>query len=288
MGFTIAGIYHLFDYGLLQWIIDRNGLVPSQTAYALLVGGGLIFCVLAAYLLGSVNFALVVSKVFFHDDVRKHGSGNAGATNITRTYGKKAGILTFLLDGLKGVVAILIACALFGSGSNLFPHLLTAAYLSAFMCIVGHVFPIFAHFHGGKGFATTAMCIIVLNPFIAVILFFVLLVMVLGTKYISLGSVVTALFYPIFLSMFDQLQPIPYGVNVLFAFLIAALVTWAHRSNLKRIYQGTERRMGDSKKKTEPDVAPVITVEPLPWELEEKKNGTETTEDQKDPENDQK
>ena len=272
MGFTIAGIYHLFDYGLLQWIIDRNGLQTTQTAYALLVGGGLIFCVLISYLLGSINFALVVSKVFFHDDVRKHGSGNAGATNITRTYGKKAGVLTFLGDGLKGVVAILIACALFGSGTNLFPHLLTASYLSAFMCIVGHVFPIFARFHGGKGFATTAMCIIALNPFIAAILLVVFLVLVLGTKYISLGSVVASLFYPIFLSMFDQMQPIPYGVTVLFAFLIGALVTWAHRGNLKRIYEGTERRMGDSKTK-EPDVAPVITVEPMPWELEEKADG---------------
>lgn len=257
MGFLTTGIYHLFDYGLIQWIIDKNGIDPSATSYALLVGAGMFVCVLLSYLLGSINFALVVSKLFYHDDVRKHGSGNAGATNITRTYGKKAGILTFFLDGFKGVFSILIACALFG---GFYPHLITAAYLSAFICIVGHVFPIFARFHGGKGFATTAMCIIVLNPVIAAILFVILLIMVLGTKYISLGSVVTALFYPIFLSMFDQLQipPYgPYGVNVLFAFLIAALVTWAHRGNLKRIMNGTERRMGDSKKQA--PVAPPTT-----------------------------
>jgi glycerol-3-phosphate acyltransferase PlsY len=174
--------------------------------------------------------------------VRKHGSGNAGATNITRTYGKKAGILTFLGDGLKGVVSILIGCFVFG---GILPDLITVAYLSAFMCIVGHVFPIFAHFQGGKGFATTVMCILVLNPVISVILLAVFLIIALGTKYISLGSVVTALCYPVFLSMFDRLQSPPYGVNVLFAFLIGALVTWAHRGNLKRIREGTERRIGE-------------------------------------------
>ncbi|MBR6728246.1 MAG: glycerol-3-phosphate 1-O-acyltransferase PlsY [Clostridia bacterium] len=255
MGFLTTGIYHLFDYGLLQWLFDRNGITQEQTSFAVLVGVGLLVCVLLSYLLVSVNFALVVSKLLFHDDVRQHGSGNAGATNITRTYGKKAGVLTFLGDGLKGVVAIVIACALFG---GLYPHLITAAYLSAFICIVGHVFPIFAHFHGGNGFATTAMCIIVLNPFVALILLAIFMILVLGTKYISLGSVVTALFYPIFLSMFDQLQVPPYGpygINVLFAFLIAALVTWAHRGNLKRIREGTERRMGDKKKAVTQTVA---------------------------------
>lgn len=247
MEFLVWGIYRLFNYGLLQWIFDKNGITPDRTAAAVLIGVGLILCVLISYLLGSINFALVVSKLFFHDDVRKHGSGNAGATNITRTYGKKAGILTFLGDGLKGVVAIVIAGFIFGGTSTFL--MVTAPYLAAFMCIVGHVFPIFAHFHGGKGFATTAMCIIVLNPFIAAILLVMFLVLVLGTKYVSLGSVVTALFYPVLLSSFDQLQLQPFGISVLFALLIAALVTWAHRGNLKRIREGTERRLGESKKK---------------------------------------
>ncbi len=245
MDFFVWGIFRLFDTGLLKWITGHYGITPDRPQAAWLIGGGILLCVVISYLLGSINFALVVSKLFFHDDVRKHGSGNAGATNITRTYGKKAGILTFLGDGLKGVVSILIGCFVFG---GILPDLITVAYLSAFMCIVGHVFPIFAHFQGGKGFATTVMCILVLNPVISVILLAVFLIIALGTKYISLGSVVTALCYPVFLSMFDPLAPYPYGsygVNVIFAFLIAVLVTWAHRANLKRIREGTERRIGE-------------------------------------------
>ena len=195
-------------------------------------------------MLGSVNFALVVSKIFYHDDVRNHGSGNAGATNMGRSYGKKAAILTFLGDGLKGVVAILIACAIFGhSTSDLYYlHLVNAAYLSAFFCIFGHVFPCFSHFRGGKGFATMALCVIALNPFIALILLCLYIPLVAMTRYISLGSVVIALFYPIILSSFNKVT-VQFGVPSLVALMIAALVTWAHRANLKRIMDRTERKI---------------------------------------------
>ena len=247
--FLVWGIYNLFNKGLLGWILDKNGLTPADSITAVWIGIALLLCIAVSYLLGSVNFALVVSKFFYHDDIRNHGSGNAGATNITRTYGKKAGLLTFFGDGFKGAVAILIACAVFG-GTNPFLQVMSA-YLCAFICILGHVFPCFSHFHGGKGFATTAICVLFLNPVIFLILAVIFFTLVIGTKYVSLGSVVTVLFYPILLSSFDSLFS-HYGVSVLFSLLIAALVTWAHRGNLKRIREGTERKFGEQKHPPQP------------------------------------
>ena len=247
MPFLIWGIYNWFENGLLRFLFNKYTFTEGTTA--LIIGLSFIFCIAVSYLLGSVNFALVVSKLFYHDDVRNHGSGNAGATNMGRSYGKKAAILTFLGDGLKGVVAILIACAIFGhSTSDLYYlHLVNAAYLSAFFCIFGHVFPCFSHFRGGKGFATMALCVIVLNPFIALILLCLYIPLVAMTRYISLGSVVIALFYPIILSSFTkataQLGIVQFGVPTLVALMIAALVTWAHRGNLKRIMDRTERKL---------------------------------------------
>lgn len=252
----VWGIYNLFDHGLLHaWM---QGIGANESTSALLIGFGFLLCLACSYLLGSINFALVISKLFYHDDIRKYGSGNAGATNMARTYGKKAAIFTFLCDGLKGVASILIACAVFGcpSGERYYIFLVTVAYFSAFFCSLGHVFPCFAHFRGGKGFATTALSIFALNPLIALILCLVFFPLVLLSKYVSLGSVVTVLFYPIILSTFDSMpKSTHYGISTLVACLIAALVTWAHRSNLKRISAGTERKLEFHRRK-------VVTSEP--------------------------
>lgn len=246
----VWGIYNLFQNGLLR--ILMNSTAANESISALLIGLGFVLCFACAYLLGSVNFALVISKIFYHDDIRKYGSGNAGATNMGRTYGKKAAIFTFLCDGLKGVASILIACAVFGcpSQERYYIFLVTAAYFSAFFCSLGHVFPCFAHFKGGKGFATTALSVFALNPIIALLLCCIFFPLVLLSKYVSLGSVVTVLFYPIMLSTLDSMpKSSHYGVSSLVACLIAALVTWAHRGNLKRISAGTERKLELRKRK---------------------------------------
>lgn len=247
--FFVWGIYNLFHNGILGWIFGKYGLTPADTVTAVAIGIAFVLTIAVSYLLGSVNCALVVSKVFYHDDIRNYGSGNAGATNITRSYGAKAGLLTFFGDGLKGVLSIVFACALFG-GTNPF-LLVTSAYLAAFICILGHIFPCFSHFRGGKGFATTAMCVLALNPMIFAILAVIFFALVAGSHYVSLGSVVSVLFYPVLLASFDNIFS-HYGVSVLFSFLIAALVTWAHRGNLKRIYAGNERKFGEGKPKPEP------------------------------------
>lgn len=247
------GIYDLFKTGLLHGVLGLTAM--GESARAVTIGLGLVACMAVAYLLGSVNFALIISKCFFRDDVRKHGSGNAGTTNVLRTYGKKAAILTFVGDALKGVVAVLFACLLFGVSAAQVDYLflITAAYLSAFFCVLGHVFPIFSHFRGGKGFATTAGLVLVLNPAIFLVLFVFYVAMVLGSHYISLSSVLAALFWPLMLSLIDRTIT-GYGVHVLFVVLIGVLVTWAHRSNLKRIYEGNERKFYLGKKK-EPAVS---------------------------------
>lgn len=239
--FWVFGIYNLFNNGILAAIIRRFPEDTSlDTRVAVALGIGFLLTVACSYLLGSVNFALVLSRWIYHDDIRTHGSGNAGATNMLRTYGKKAFAATFFLDGFKGVVSILLACVLFGGLPPI--YLVTAAYMAAFFAVFGHVFPCFSHFRGGKGFATTALCVFALNPVLALILCFVFFPIVLGSHYVSLGSVVTVLLYPVLLGSFDTAFS-QYGVNVLFAFLMAMLVTWSHRANVKRLFAGTESKV---------------------------------------------
>ncbi len=241
--FIAIGLQDLFKVGVIRAILPH---VTGETGEALVLGAGFFLCILVSYLLGSINTALIVSKCFFHDDVREHGSGNAGTTNVLRTYGKKPAIVTFAGDSLKGVLAVLFACILFGHPIHEFPyfHLITAVYMSAFFCVFGHIFPIFSHFRGGKGFATLAGVILVLNPFLFMILLVMYCAMVLLSHFISLSSVVAALFYPLMLSAIGNITTLrpPFGTDVLFAVAMGVLITWAHRSNLRRIYEGNERK----------------------------------------------
>lgn len=257
--FIAIGLQDLFKTGIIRAILRH---VTGDVAQALVIGAGFLLCILCAYLLGSINTALIVSKCFFHDDVREHGSGNAGTTNVLRTYGKKPAIITFVGDSLKGVLAVLFACILFGHPINEYPyfHLITAAYLSAFFCIFGHIFPIFSHFRGGKGFATLTGVVLVLNPFLFMILLVFYLSMVLLSHFISLSSVVVALFYPLMLSVVTKITSLhlPFGTDVLFAVAAGVLIAWAHRSNLRRIFEGNERKFYLRK----PKVVESVSAEP--------------------------
>ncbi len=273
--FIAVGLPDLFKSGVIRAILSRT---TGETAQALVLGAGFLVCILCAYLLGSVNTALIVSKCFFHDDVREHGSGNAGTTNVLRTYGKKPAIVTFLGDSLKGVLAVVLACVIFGHSSSEFPyfHLITAAYLSAFFCIVGHIFPIFSRFRGGKGFATLAGVILVLNPFLFLVLLCLYAAMVLLSHYISLSSVVAALFYPLMLSAVSNITTLrpSFGTDVLFAVAMGFLITWAHRSNLRRIFDGNERKFYLFKPKVV-EAAPRVGYEPEEDEDEQATNDTD-------------
>lgn len=249
---TVWGIQDVFEGGAVQALLARVG--ESTWAPAVIIGVAYLICIAVAYLLGSVNTALIISRYVFHDDVREHGSGNAGTTNVLRTYGKKAAALTFLGDMLKGIVAILVACALFGAPDTALEgyfHLLNAVYLAGFFVIFGHVFPCFSQFRGGKGFATMVGVLLSLNPFLFLLLFIVYVPLVLCSHYISLSSVVMALFYPMLLSIVDQnFRALPHGISTIITVAIGVLITWAHRTNLKRIYEGNERKFYLGKKKT--------------------------------------
>lgn len=230
----IWGIYDAFYSGILRTLYDAGRYQNYMMVLAFL----LVLAV--AYLLGSVNFALVISKLFYRDDIRTHGSGNAGTTNMLRTYGKGAAAATFFGDGFKGVLAILFACAVFGGTV----WCAAASYLAALFAILGHIFPCFAKFRGGKGFATSFLSILALNPVLFLILCFVFFPLVLGTHYVSLGSVTTLWFYSVFLFSFGKtFNPTgDYGVPTLVAIAIAVLVTFSHRTNIKRLLNRTENK----------------------------------------------
>ena len=189
----------------------------------------IVFCVVIPYLLGSVNLSIMVSSRFFNDDIRRHGSGNAGMTNVMRTYGKRMAALTFAGDFLKAVIASLIARCAFG---------LLGAYIAGLFCFLGHIFPLYYKFKGGKGVVTACAMMFMTDIRVFLILLIMFVTVVAVSKYVSLGSVVCFLLYPIIL---DRLGVA--GWPVLISFTVAVLGTFAHRENIKRIMNRTENRL---------------------------------------------
>lgn len=189
--------------------------------------------VAVAYLLGAVPFGVLVAKCFDRGiDLRSTGSGNIGATNVARTLGKGAGLLTLLLDAAKGAVAVRLAYA-FSPGD---PFLAAAAGGAAFL---GHVFPVWLGFRGGKGVATALGVVLALSLPAAGILFLLFAAAFAATRYVSLGSLVAAA--GLTPAMWLLGAPAPYLV---LSAGIGALVFWAHRENIRRLAAGEERRFG--------------------------------------------
>ena len=215
-----------------------NGLVAplfyneSETTFLVLTVLCYLVSIVSAYLLGSLNFAIIISGKQYRQDIRNFGSKNAGMTNMMRTYGKKAAGLTLLGDALKAVVSCLIGYLLLGQ---------MGAYIAGLFCIIGHMFPIYYHFKGGKGVVTAAVTVLMCNPFVFLILFLMFVVIVLCTKYISLGSVLCMLLYPILLDRIDRwlFGGAPY---VWIAALMTILVVVKHWENIKRLSQGKESK----------------------------------------------
>ena len=203
---------------------------------------GFMIVIAAGYLLGSLNFGIIFSKLFFKDDVRNHGSHNAGATNMQRTYGTAAGVITIVGDALKQIASCLIGGFLLG---------LLGMYFAGFACIIGHIFPLYYGFKGGKGVVTVATLIAMtsLKAFVPILAIF--LILVIGTKFISLGSIVSAIVYPLILFKIVSASPMAAReeyIGVLFAFAVAAIVVIKHRENIKRIYNHTESKISFKKK----------------------------------------
>lgn len=195
---------------------------------------------LIAYLLGSINSAIIFSKKFAGFDVREKGSKNAGTTNVLRTVGKKAAALTLLCDILKGVVAVIVAMLAAKIWDEV--DIDTLKYLAGLFAIIGHTFPIYYGFKGGKGVATSLGVLLVVNPQIGLSCLVFALVIMIATKWVSLGSIMAALLFPILtVIMTDN-----FGAKII-SILIGALVIFNHRTNIKRLKQGTENKLSFKK-----------------------------------------
>ncbi|MBE5805314.1 MAG: glycerol-3-phosphate 1-O-acyltransferase PlsY [Clostridiales bacterium] len=204
-----------------------------------------ILMAVIAYAIGSVNFSVILSKKIAGFDVREKGSGNAGTTNMLRSVGKGAAAITLILDILKGLVSIIIAKYIVGNivdGINVS----ILVQLAGFFVVLGHTFPVFFGFKGGKGIATALGVLLLTNPLIGgICLVYALAVMAL-TKMVSLGSIMAAVLFPI-LTVFITYNYITDGNYILFGIAMAVLVVFNHRANLKRIYNGTENRLSFKK-----------------------------------------
>lgn len=193
-----------------------------------------------AYAIGSINFSVIFSRKFAGFDVREKGSGNAGTTNMLRSVGKKAAVITLICDILKGVVSILIALAIGHFVKDVDKGILVQ--LAGFFAVFGHTFPIFFEFRGGKGVATALGVILLTNWQIGLIcLVFALCLMIL-TKMVSLGSIMAAILFPI-LTIFIHNNYLVSGNYIIFGIALGLLVVFNHRTNLKRILEGNENKL---------------------------------------------
>ena len=197
-----------------------------------------LLVVIIAYLLGSIPFGYLIVRKKLGDDIRQSGSGGTGATNVSRRAGKTAGVITLVLDALKGSLAVLIA-------NGLFPNVEWVIAAAAIAVIVGHMFPVWLGFRGGKGVATGVGVFSILAP-IAVLCAGVIFVAIVSlTRYVSLGSIIAAATIPLFVwlqSMFVEPSPDLRPLLVT-AIVGAALIVFAHRGNIARLARGTEARI---------------------------------------------
>lgn len=214
-----------------------------------------ILIAVIAYLLGSLNFSIILSEVVKKKDIRDSGSGNAGATNMLRTYGKKAAVGTMIGDILKVALGIIIAFAILDVPMKyIFSNPADAAEIQRVMlykefaglfCVLGHIFPLYFKFKGGKGVAACTGMVIIVDWRIALILFVIFIGVILISKWISLGSIVIALLYPVLIFAFYK-----NFILAAVALLFTAIVIVAHRENIKRLAKSTENKISFKNKKS--------------------------------------
>ena len=262
-------MFEIFEFGLC------NSLFPNSTLHVI-IGFFAVFVI--GYLLGSLNFGVIISKLFYHDDVRNHGSGNAGATNMLRTYGKLPAVLTLVGDGLKTALAIWIGALFLGShntgyfvhdknvyssidgllralsdlyGENVpeqIPGVVAYAgyagmYVGGLAAIVGHAFPVFYKFKGGKSVLAAFVTVLFTAPLVALICLMFFVTVVAVTKYVSLGSIMSVIIYP--LVLYRMTGP---GLYNLIAIFIMLFIVFLHRANILKLMNGKENKISFKKK----------------------------------------
>ena len=200
-----------------------------------------LLIVVGSYFLGSLPIGYVVGKIA-GIDVRKSGSGNIGATNVLRVLGKKYGYAVFFLDALKGFAVVRISLALVSTTAAALPYADFLALLGAVACVIGHSFPIWLNFRGGKGVATSAGVIIGLMPLAALIVFPIWFIVFEIGRYVSVASMCAAISLPITIALFLKFKVMDSMVLLYFSIALAVVVVWRHRSNFSRLLNGTEQR----------------------------------------------
>ena len=209
-----------------------------------------IIVAIIAYLIGSVNFSIIISKKMAGFDVREKGSGNAGSTNMLRSVGKKAAAITLICDILKGVISISISIILGKMIQGVNKELLVQ--IAGIAVVIGHTFPIFFQFKGGKGVATSLGVLLMSNWQIGLICLVFALVLMILTRIVSLGSCGAAVLFPVLTLFINENYTVltagKKGTTYLvYSIILAAIVLFNHRSNIKRILNGTENRLGSKK-----------------------------------------
>ena len=227
--------------GLFGVLFLDNAEASSTGMLALYVALACLLPAVIGYLLGSINTAVLISRAFYHEDVRTKGSGNAGSTNMMRNYGRGASIATLVGDMLKTVISV-------GIGAFLAAE--PGMYIAGLASIIGHVYPVFFGFRGGKGVASMAALILCTEPVAFVILVFMFVCIVAASKYLSLGSVMCAMMYPLILNrvyvLFRDPDGVPF-VPTMVSFVVMVLVIVKHRENIRRLMRGEESKFAFKK-----------------------------------------
>jgi len=222
-----------------------NQYLPTETTdyIAFYVGSPIVLYVIvavAAYFLGCFNGAVIVSKYILHNDIRNHGSGNAGLTNFHRVFGGKLTAVVILCDVLKAVFAVLLGAWLF----SFVDAAVFGKYWAAVFCLLGHMYPCMFGFRGGKGVLSGGTVVVMMDWRIALVAIGLFLICVVATRYVSLGSCCAAASFP-FTTWFVFGQPVIFAM----AAFLGGLVVWKHRANIKRLLAGNESKFSLHKKK---------------------------------------
>ena len=201
-----------------------------------------IISAVVCYLFGSINSLIIVGKCFKLGDIRQHGSGNAGATNALRVLGKKAAVFTLLGDIVKTVIAVLIAKLIVRFINDAFLAEFSL-YLSCFATALGHNYPVFFKFRGGKGVLTSGVIIIMLSPVIGGVTVLCCVLVIALTRYVSLGSMTGGVLYPIWIILYYPSNI----MKIIFAVILGGMLIIKHSANIKRLISGTESKLGAKK-----------------------------------------
>ena len=208
---------------------------------------------LLAYFTGSINSSVILSRIFFKDDIRNHGSGNAGTTNMLRTHGKGFALITLAFDILKGVVGVwlggVIAKSISGIDDTFITNYIIPSFpfIGGFFAVIGHNYPIFFSFRGGKGVATSLGVILTLNHQIGLIVLIFALIIMAVTRYVSLGSILAGVIYIAVDFTYMWLKGEIFIPELMFGILMAILLIYRHKANIERLKNGTENKLGKKK-----------------------------------------